>query len=279
MNRRNLLTLSLATVLGGIASRVSGAGAAKPPKASWALDSISAPPVPLAGWNLPTPKPSDQWVYDDGSPTSPLSGRYIEGRFWCKCPACYGSGFRGADRDECSYCKMDGRLVTTETFAMYNGEGNAEVWRALVWHEWSQRNWRESDGPRPWLPGMLYYFGQRHPEVYDTAVRDYIFAWLEKRFDKAHAQAQYDAWVAEIKRHEVYPDEKRYGRDGALEEVPYFAPGCIVSRSRQSSPVQMTVEGCAYLTKDGQPPMVQCVWFEGESVKRGFFHPSELVLS
>lgn len=128
----------------------------------------------------------------------------------CQCPACFGKGFikrmhkdQCVDTEACSYCHMNGHLVTTETFGMYNGEGNAEVWRAMVWHEWSQRNWKESDGPQPWLPGMLYYIGQQHPEVYDTVVCENVYLWLEKRFDKAHAQAQLDAWVAEIKRNDL----------------------------------------------------------------------------
>lgn len=148
--------------------------------------------------NLPAPE-----VVSD-PPMPKVSGVNAGGGIWCQCPACLGSGFRGEDRDKCGYCRMNGYLVTTETFGMYNGEGNAEVWRAMVWHEWSQRDWKESvDGPQPWLPGMLYYIGQQHPEVYDTVVRENIYLWLEKRFDKAHAQAQYDAFVAEVERNDL----------------------------------------------------------------------------
>lgn len=143
----------------------------------------------------------------------------------CRCPACLGSGFRGIDRDECGYCHMNGHLVTTETFGMYNGEGNAEVWRAMVWHEWSERNWRESDGPKPWLPGMLCNIGEKHPEVFDTAVRENIFVWLEKRFDKTHAKGQIEAWAKEenLKRSREYA-EKVMANPGTMVACPLFRP-------------------------------------------------------
>lgn len=197
MNRKNFPTTAL-----------MGLGlAAVPRKAE------GTPPAPLAGIAKKLPCDLIKTSYEGLSvvniPAPPVAGTpKLSGAsgnlLFCQCPACNGSGFirrMHKDTEACSYCRMVGHLVTTETFGMYNAEGNAEVWRALVRHEWSQRNWKESvDGPQPWLPGMLYYIGQKHPEVYDTAVRDNIYTWLEKRFDKAHAQAQYEAWVGEIVR-------------------------------------------------------------------------------
>lgn len=171
------------------------------------LEKIKNLPAPEVVANPPMPK------------LSGASGKSLV----CRCPACFGKGFikrihedQCVDTESCSYCHMNGHLVTTETFGMYNGDGNAEVWRAMVWHEWSQRNWKESDGPQPWLPGMLYYIGQQHPEIYDTVVRENIYLWLTKRFDKAHAQAQLDAWVVEIQRNDLA------GRAIKAETPPVF---------------------------------------------------------
>lgn len=240
MNRRNLLTLSIATLLGGIASRVSGAGKAiKAPEAAASL------PKGTSEGRLLYRKGSELLTLDElfksssVPPALNLSGvhfadgparpdRVPNGSIWCQCPACSGSGFRGEDRDQCNYCKMAGKLTTSESFGMYTGKGNAEVWRALVWHEWSQRNWRESDGSKPSLPGMLCLIGQQHPEVYDTAVRENIFVWLTKRFDKKHAEAQFVAFVAEVERNNRQ-DEKLKRVDAItgepLESVHVFVPG------------------------------------------------------
>jgi hypothetical protein len=195
MNRRNFFTAAMALGLAVISRKAEAAPAQiKAPRPTIRTSYEGSDVVNIEVASLPPVSGvyQGEWLYRPSAVPS--------GSLWCQCPACSGSGFRGEDRDECSYCHMAGKLTTTETFAMYNGEGNAEVWRALVWHEWSQRNWKESDGPQPWLPGMLCYIGEKHPEVYDTAVRDNIYTWLEKRFDKSHAQAQYEAWVGEIVR-------------------------------------------------------------------------------
>lgn len=217
MNRKHFIAIAATSIVAAAFSReVKGAvRAIKPPVIPAGRDIRQSPVFADGAAQIPTSRES-RLTAAVGADIAPICGvlplpklsGYTEKSLVCQCPACNGSGFRGEDRDECGYCHMNGILTTTERFAMYNDEGNAEVWRALVWHEWSQRNWKESDGPKPWLPGMLCHIGEQHPEVYDTAVRDRIFAWLENRFDKAHAQVQYDAWVAEVecqnREHEKY---------------------------------------------------------------------------
>lgn len=249
MNRKNFLTTALlGFALAVLPRRSEGAynrahpmdGAASVPRQCPAPSAVDVDRAKrarhaevVAKWLDDSLEPVATWVDDVAPPAPKLSGislPYVS--VWCQCPACNGSGFRGEDRDQCGYCGMAGRLVTTEIFGMYNAEGNAEVWRALVWHEWSQRNWKEGDGPQPWLPGMLYYIGQQHPEVYDTVVREYIFEWLEKRFDKAHAEAQAVAFVAEVERNNRQDEKLKhlYERDDkiAIRAIkPTYHPGYV----------------------------------------------------
>lgn len=147
---------------------------------------------------------------------------------WCQCPNCNGKGFVGGE-DNCGYCRAGGSLKTAETFRMFSSEGDAEVFRALAWHEWSLSNyWREDKGPKPFLAGMLYCIGQQHPEVYDTAVREAIFSWLENRFDRKHAQEQARAlfdYLAPAERQEAREKLRGRAAEAAGIGLPYVDMG------------------------------------------------------
>jgi hypothetical protein len=203
MNRKDFFALALGTGLAVCASRVLGSVAL--PESPMVLtedDIIDAPEDLLA--------------------TPAVSGHIPEaGVIWCACPNCNGVGFVGGE-DSCGYCKTAGMFTRTDTsrFGMYGVEGGAEVWRALVWHEWSVSNYyREDKGPKPYLAGMLCNIGDRHPEVYDTAVRECLFTYLEAQHGKAHAEAQLSQWYAEVEKQnrEDARYKSLYARDDAAK--------------------------------------------------------------
>lgn len=200
------------------------------------------------------------------APAHALSGVNPDGGIWCQCPHCLGKGFLN-DEDTCGYCgEMSCLLGYATSFGMTTREGDAEVFRALVWHEWSESKYFPlGERVAPSLPCMLVNIATDHPEVNDTAVREAVYVWLKSRSGHDVAQAWIEQWSAERK----YREEMKAT---VVVPIPDFRPGDVVQLivdNGVTAPAPMTVE-------ESLGDEVRCVWFDNGVVYRQGFNSGHL---